>query len=73
MSFNVVLNENIPERGKICKYRNVVCTRSSCDSLDSSGNVVLCSYHRNPNGRFRFRIRDKLSVAPIFNKHEGRC
>lgn len=40
---------------KVCRFDGGVCRNSCCSTLSPMGFVELCSRHRNPNGRFRFR------------------
>lgn len=37
---------------QICPYKGGFCDRKSCSSVDSTGNVILCSEHPNPRGYF---------------------
>ena len=56
---------------KICPWTGGVCLKVSCDSIDSMGDVQVCSRHRNPNGFHILRIRVS-PVVSVFNKHGGR-
>jgi hypothetical protein len=44
------------------------CFWSDCSSLDSMGNVVVCSMVPNPNGRC-VRRRVGLRLRGVFDKH----
>lgn len=53
---------------KYCQFDNKLCSFSSCDFLDSQGNVRICRRHKNHGG---FHLRRSLAspVVPVFNKH----
>jgi hypothetical protein len=38
---------------KRCPFDGRRCFRSSCDFISPRGDVLVCSRHLNPNGRFR--------------------
>lgn len=53
---------------KYCPSDGKLCSNSSCDFLDSNGNVRICRRHKNRGG-FHLRRRLALPVVPVFNKH----
>jgi hypothetical protein len=54
---------------KMCRFNpRVRCYHSSCSSLDSMGNVVVCSLVPNPDGCCLPR-RVGLQLRGVFDKH----
>lgn len=55
---------------RFCRWTGKFCSHGSCDFIDSTGQVCVCDFHRNPLGRFMrrlVRIRDNSPV--VYNKH----
>ena len=48
---------------KVCRYHpDKRCFYSSCDFIDSAGNVRVCRHHPNPSGYF---MRKRVKVSPV--------
>jgi hypothetical protein len=53
---------------KICPWDGRFCSFVSCDFVEVTGNVRVCSRHKNKHG-FHVSRNQVLPVASIFNKH----
>lgn len=54
---------------RICRFDGGNCNFSTCDFLDSYGDVILCKRHRNKSGFFARRVSKPESVSVFGNKH----
>jgi hypothetical protein len=68
-----LINRDVYEVSKCvkrCKWDFRVCGCRSCSTFDlSSGNIDVCSRHRNPSGYLTARL-PAVSRWYIFSKHD---
>jgi hypothetical protein len=53
---------------KICPWNGGVCRRVSCNTILSTGEVVVCRFHGNGSGR-SVRHKVKPIHVSVFSKH----